>query len=372
MGQGVPLHLAGEENGSSFGCNQTTPSVRRPPRRSSVKHIAVASILVVVFTALIIVLLTSANLVPSLASREGEYVDLMFRAQLYVIAFIFSLIIVFMLYSVVVFRQKPGEAEDGMYIKGHTGLEITWTLIPLVVVIGFATWGALHLNEIMAGEPDELVVEVTGFQFGWRFDYPQYGVSSDELYLPYGRQVFFRITSRDVIHSFWVAEFRIKQDAVPGRWTELRVTPHKTGDYRVRCAELCGYAHAAMYAPVVVVEPAAFEAWLQGKSVEPPPSDDTTPAARGGALVRDNGCLSCHSVDGSILVGPTWLGLFGSQREMQNGQTVTADEQYLRTSILDPGAQVVVGFPNVMPAAYDFLPAEDIDAMIEYIKSLSQ
>ncbi len=335
------------------------------------RHILAASVLVVIVTILMILLLTSGNLLPGLASEEGVYVDLMFRAQIYVIAFIFSLIIVFMLYSVVVFRKRPGDESDGQYVKGHTKLEITWTLIPLIVVMAFAVWGAVHLTEITASEEGELIVEVTGFQFGWRFDYPQAGVSSDELWLPLGRQVLFRITSRDVIHSFWVPEFRIKQDAVPGRWTELRVTPTETGNYNLRCAELCGYGHAAMISRVVVVEPAAFEAWLQGAGVAQP-TPDTSPAGRGATLSRDNGCLSCHTVDGTTLVGPTWQGLYGSDRELENGTTVTADEEYLRTSILDPASQVVAGFPNVMPAAYSFLPDEDIEAIVEYIKTLSR
>lgn len=336
------------------------------------KHLAVASVLVVVVTVLMILLLTSTNLLPGLASEEGAFVDVMFRAQIYVIAFIFSLIVVFVLYSVVVFRKRPGDEGEGQYIKGNTALEIGWTLVPLVVVMFFATWGALHLAEITAGEEGELVVEVTGFQFGWRFDYPDAGVSSDELWLPLNRQALFRITSRDVIHSFWVPEFRVKQDAVPGRWTELRVKPTETGDYRLRCAELCGYAHAAMISRVVVVEPAAFEAWLQGKAVAQPPADDTTPAGRGAMLVQESGCTSCHSVDGTTLVGPSWQGLYGREQELEDGSTVTADEDYLRRSILDPGSEVVAGFPNIMPAAYNFLPEEDITAMVEYIKTLSR
>jgi cytochrome c oxidase subunit 2 len=337
-----------------------------------VRHIAVASVLVVIVTLLMILLLTSTNLLPGLASEEGAFVDEMFRAQIYVIAFIFSLIMVFVVYSVVVFRKKPGDEGEGPYIKGNTPLEIGWTLVPLIVVMAFATWGALHLTEITASEEGELVVEVTGFQFGWRFDYPHAGVSSDELWLPLGRQVLFRITSRDVIHSFWVPEFRIKQDAVPGRWTELRVTPTETGDYRLRCAELCGYSHAAMISRVVVVEPAAFEAWLQGTAAAQPTGDDTSPAGRGAKLAQDNGCTSCHTVGGTALVGPTWLGLYGSERELENGTTATADEEYLRKSILDPGSQVVAGFSNVMPAAYNFLPDEDITAIVEYIKTLSE
>jgi cytochrome c oxidase subunit 2 len=328
--------------------------------------------LVIVVAALLIVGLNVLDLVPNLASEEGAFVDVMFQAQLYVIAFIFSLIVVFMLYSVVAFRRKPDDKTDGPYIKGNVPLEIAWTLIPLIVVMGFGVWGASHLNEITAADSNELVVNVTGFQFGWSFEYPEFGVTSSDLYLPRGRQIRFEITSRDVIHSFWVPEFRIKQDAVPGMWTTLRVTPSEVGDFRIRCAEMCGYAHSAMYAPVVVVEPGDFEAWLQGQEVEAPAAVEASPEERGQTLASEQGCLSCHSADGSELVGPTWLGLFGSQRQLEDGSTVTADEAYLRESILDPEAQVVAGYPMIMPDAYDFLAQEEIDAVIEYIKSLRQ
>lgn len=336
------------------------------------RHIAFALVLVVVVTVLVILALNALDLVPQLASEEGQFVDQMFQAQIYVISFIFSLIVVLMVYSAVVFRRKPGDTSDGPHIRGNVPLEIAWTVIPLIIVMGFGIWATGHLNEITAGASDELVVQVTGFQFGWSFEYPDQGVTSSDLYLPRGRQVKFEITSRDVIHSFWVPEFRIKQDAVPGRWTELRVTPTELGDYRIRCAEMCGYAHSAMYAPVVVVEPSDFADWLAGQEVTPPPSGDLSPAELGAALVEQRGCLSCHSVDGSQLIGPTWLGLSGKERQLEDGSTVVADEEYLRTSILEPASQIVAGYPKIMPNAYDFLTEEDITAIIEYIRSLGQ
>jgi cytochrome c oxidase subunit 2 len=320
---------------------------------------------------LLILGLRAADLVPELASAEGALVDTLFGWQLYVIAFFFSLIVVLVLYSVVAFRRRPGDVGDGAYIKGNMPLEIAWTLIPLGIVMVFGVFSAKDLSKMMAHDPTELVVEVTGFQFGWRFHYPESGVTSSDLYLPRGRKVLFRITSTDVIHSFWVPEFRMKQDAVPGRWTELRVTPTEVGNYQIRCAELCGYAHAAMYAPVAVVEPADFENWLAGQAVEIP-AQDLTLAEQGAKLAEIQGCLSCHSVDGSSLVGPTWLGLFGSERSLEDGSTVVADDAYLRRSILEPEAQVVAGYPKIMPAAYGLLPVEDIDAIVEYIKSLSE
>jgi cytochrome c oxidase subunit 2 len=337
-----------------------------------VKHIIIAFVLVIIVAALVILGLTAFDLVPTLASAEGEFVDQMFTAQIYVIAFVFSLIVVLMLYSVVVFRRKPGDDSDGPHIKGNVPLEIAWTVIPLIVVMGFGVWGAGHLNEITAADPEELLVRVTGFQFGWSFEYPEYGATSSELYLPRGRQIHFELTSRDVIHSFWVPEFRIKQDAVPGQWTTLRVTPTEVGDYRVRCAELCGYSHAAMYAPVVVVEPDDFEAWVAGQEIEGPPTGAETPAERGARLAQETGCLSCHSVDGSDMVGPTWLGLFGRQLQFEDGSTAVADEAYLLNSIRNPGDQIVAGYPNIMPTAYGNLSDEDLNSLVEYIKSLSE
>jgi len=336
-----------------------------------VKHVVIVTVLVIVSTILVFLLLRGAQLVPEAASAESTYVDEMFYAMIFVISFVWSLIVVLVLYSVVVFRRKPGDMADGPHVTGHTGLEITWTIIPFLVVMAFAVWGATHLEEITAAEPDELEVRVTGFQFGWRFEYPDAGVTSNELYLPVDRQIHLVLTSQDVIHSFWITEFRVKQDAVPGMFTDLRITPTELGDYRVRCAELCGYSHSAMYAPVVVVEPADFEAWLEGEAVAVPEGGGT-PAERGAILAEEQGCLSCHSIDGAALVGPTWAGLFGSERPLEDGSTVTADEEYLHTAIVDPAAHIVQGFPNVMPPTYGSLPEEDIQALIEYIKSLAE
>ena len=339
------------------------------------RHFAIVAVLIVIGSIVAYVLLESIYALPLAASEEADGIDALFRGHFILISFLFALVVVFLLYSVVVFRRRPDEPEDveGDHFHGHTGLEIVWTIIPLMLVVVFGVWGARLLTDIIAPDEDEITINVVGQQWSWRFEYPEHGdITSDELVLPVHQPVRLEMTSIDVLHSFWVPEFRLKQDAVPGRWTELRVKPTETGDYRLRCAELCGYAHAAMISRVVVVEPAAFEAWLQGMSVAQPTGDDTSPAGRGAMMVQDNGCTSCHSVDGTTLVGPSWQGVFGSERQLEDGSTVTADEEYLRRAILDPGSQVVAGFPNVMPAAYNFLPEEDITAMVEYIKTLSR
>ena len=331
------------------------------------KHIINVVILIAVVAVVVGLGLNNLDLLPPLASAEGLLVDRLFSLHLQVIAFLFALIMVFMLYSVVVFRRKPGDEEDGPHVHGNTTLEIVWTIAPLIVVVYFSALGANYYWDITAENPDELVVEVIGSQFSWRFDYPESGISSAELNLPNDRPVLFEITSIDVIHSFWVPEFRIKQDAVPGMVQPLRVTPTQVGQYRLRCAELCGLQHSTMYAEVNVMEPGDFENWLAGQSA---PSDD--PVERGAKLSEVQGCIACHSLDGSVGVGPSWAGVFGSEESLDDGTTVTVDEEYLRQSILDPNSQIVSGFnPNLMPPSYgDILTPEDIDDLIAFIKSL--
>jgi cytochrome c oxidase subunit 2 len=184
------------------------------------------------------------------------------------------------------------------------------------------------------------------------------------------QQVLLRLTSRDVIHSFWVPEFRVKQDALPGAnlVKELRITPIKTGDYMVLCAELCGGAHADMNAPARVVSAAEFQTWVSEQLTKA----EEDPLKRGETYVQANGCLTCHSADGSRLSGPTLKGLYGSQVELTTGDSVYADEAYLRKAILEPNAQVVKGFaPNVHPGDYaSQLTDQQVSDMIEFIKTL--
>jgi len=347
------------------------PSPYSQRRRATMKHLVTVAVLVVVITAIVATGLSRLPLLPPLASEEGMLVDRMFHWQVLVIAFLFSLIVVFMLYSVAVFRRRPGEEGEGAYIRGNTPLEVIWTLLPLGTVLFFATWAAQDLNKMSASEPQELVVEITAFQFGWRFDYPEYGITSNELNLPRDRQVLFKLTSQDVIHSFWVPEFRIKQDALPGQIKTLRIKPTETGEYVLRCAELCGTGHAYMLGKVNVMDPADFEAWVAGQTA---PAGELSPAKKGAQIATAQGCLGCHSTDGTTLVGPTWKGLYGSKVTLADGTTVVADEAYLREAIVDPNARLVQGFPaNVMPAGYgDRLSDEEIDALIAYIKSLGQ
>ncbi len=343
---------------------------RSSQMKGSAKHFIFAGLVVAASTALIYLLLTNIGILPVEASVQAATIDRLFNVHWFMIALLFSLIVGFMVYSLVVFRSKPGEKQEGAYIKGNNRLEVIWTIIPLGTVIAFSFFGARNLAETRTADPQALNVKVTAFQWGWSFEYPDFGVTSRDLYLPVDRQVLLSLTSRDVIHSFWVPEFRVKQDALPGAnlVKQLRITPTRTGDYQVLCAELCGGSHAYMTAPVHVVAKADFESWI----AEQVGATLTDPVARGEKWAQTNGCTSCHSLDGSKLVGPTWKGLYGEQVALADGTTVTADDAYLTKSILDPNAQVSKGFPpNVMPSTYgSLLTPDQVKDIIEFIKTV--
>jgi len=329
------------------------------------RHFVVVGILVIAMAFLTYTGLNSAGLMPVEASAQAVPIDWMWNLQVIAMSFLFALIVVPMFYSLVVFRRRKGDTADAEHIEGNTTLEITWTVIPLFVVLLFAYLGAGSLAETRRVDPQAMVIKVTGIQWSWKFEYPDYGIASDELHLPVGKQVLLQMTSTDVIHSFWVPEFRVKQDLVPGRVTELRITPTREGNYKVRCAELCGTSHAFMEKPVVVSSQAGFVAWIAEQVALAAALD--TPEGRGQALVAANGCAACHSTNGAAGVGPTWLGLFGENVELETG-TVTADETYLTESIKDPKAKVVKGFQPTMPA-YPFTD-EQIADIVAYIRTL--
>jgi cytochrome c oxidase subunit 2 len=176
------------------------------------------------------------------------------------------------------------------------------------------------------------------------------------------------MTSRDVIHSFWVPEFRLKQDLVPGRITEMRVTPILVGNYKVRCAEICGTSHAYMEGPVIVSAQADFDSWM-AEQVKLAEVAAATPEGRGQALVLANGCAACHTITGAAGIGPTWFGLFGHDVTLAGGSTVAADEAYIHESIKAPQAKIVAGFENQLMPTYGFTDAQ-IDDIVAYIRTL--
>jgi len=303
---------------------------------------------------------------PVAASAQAIPIDWLWDLQIKVMSFLFALVIVPMFYSLFVFRSKKGDTSDGEHFEGNTPLEIAWTILPLMAVVTMAYIGAGNLADVKRADPEAMVINVTGSQWAWKFEYEN-GVVSDELHAPEGKQILLKMTSRDVLHSFWVPEFRVKQDLVPGRTTELRITPDLIGEYQVRCAELCGTSHAFMRAPVIVSSQADFDVWM-GEQVALAAALDT-PEGRGEALANANGCAACHSVDGSAGLGPTWLGLAGSQTELSDGNVVEATDEYLYNSIADPASQIVAGFETQQMPVFGF-NEEQISDLVAYIKTI--
>lgn len=335
------------------------------------RHFVIVAVLVLVISVLVYVGLVAADLMPVQASAQSVDIDWLWNLELMMMSFLFSLIVVPLFYSLIVFRRRRGETGDGEHMEGNTTLEVTWTIIPLFIVLTFAYLGAYNLGETRRLSPGAMEVTVTAQQFAFSFDYKDLGFVTDELYLPVNEQAILKLTSRDVIHSFWVPEFRVKQDMVPGRVTEYRITPTLlTGaqPFKIRCAELCGTSHAYMLANVHVVSQEQFDAWVADRQAEAEAAAQT-PEGRGEALAISNGCLGCHTIDGSGGTGPTWFNLYGRQEQLADGTTVIVDDAYIHESILQPQAKLVAGFESVVMPAYDFTD-EQIADIIAYIKTL--
>ncbi len=362
--------VAGVQNGDLSAPESNTQGVNANTNRRSnpMKHLIVAGILIVIITALLIVGMGQVNLLPVAASAQAVPIDRMFNLEFLVIAFLFSLIVVLMVYSIVVFRRKRGDNTDAKHVEGSQRLEIIWTAIPLLTVLGFAYLGSWSLSETTRADPKPLEVNVIGSQWSWRFEYPALGIVSNELRLPENKQALLHLWSTDVIHSFWVPEFRVKQDALPseGMTRDLRVTPTMVGAFKVRCAELCGLRHTYMESPVLVLSKTDFDQWV---SQETGVSDD--PVERGKKWYTSYGCNACHSIDGTPGVGPTWKGTFGKTENFSDGTSTTVDDQYLFESIRQPHAKIVAGFQALMPVniAAD-MTDDQVNDIIRFIESL--
>lgn len=337
------------------------------------RHFVIITVLVGVVAVLSYLGLNSLGLMPVEASAQSVPIDWLFDLEIKLIAFFFALIMVPLVYSLVVFRRKDGDESDAVHIEGNTGLEITWTAIPLVIVIALGIIGADNLRQVRAVDPQAIDVNVVAFQWGWRFEYPQ-GFISNKLYLPVNKQVVLKMQSQDVLHSFWVPEFRVKQDIVPGRIEEYRITPTRIGEYKVRCAEICGTSHSYMESPVIVVSQANYDVWVAEQAaaaqVAALASAGKPDAARGEKLYQESGCKACHSLDGAKGVGPTWRSLFESQVKLADGSSVLASEAYLVESIKVPSAKIVEGYPaNAMPN-FAYLSDGQAADLVAFMKTL--
>jgi len=302
---------------------------------------------------------------PHPASREAGRIDFVFWFVTVICVAIFAVVAAVIVYSIWKFRVSPDDDSDGPPIHGHTGLEITWTAIPTVLVVAIAIVSAIVLAKNGNAGRNPLRVDVTAQQFAWSFSYPGHAnLTSGDLRLPLGRKVELHLRSLDVIHSFWVPEFGQKQDTVPGLTTKLVITPDRVGTYPVICTELCGLGHAVMRTSAIVMKPADFDAWVskQGQALG-------GPAGQAGKTVFvNNGCNSCHTLKAAGSTAKVGPDLDKLPQEAQGaGKPLAA---FVRESIVNPNAYVAPGFPkNVMPQTFSQLPKTQLDALVQFLVS---
>jgi cytochrome c oxidase subunit 2 len=244
-------------------------------------------------------------------------------------------------------------------------------MIMAAILSLFLLWWVIGYRQFVAlREPpkDASTVYVTAKQWMWKFTYPDGRSANDILTVPLGRPVKLVMTSRDVIHSFYVPGFRNKQDVLPGRYTTLWFQPTKPGSYPILCAEYCGTSHSMMRGSVVVLTPGDYDQWLRAPTRDA--SGETDLRSEGARVAQKRECLACHTTTGQRHIGPTWAGLYGTSVTMDDGRRVLADEAYLTRSMMEPEADIVAGYKPVMPTFFGILPQPEAAALVEYIKSL--
>src|SRR5271168_2940747 len=297
---------------------------------------------------------------PARASTGAGNVDALYIFLLLLSGFmclaIFTMIVVFALR----YRRQHGRVAE--QIEGSTPLEITWSVVPLGIFIVIFVWGAYIFFQERTPPRDATEIYVVAKQWMWKLEHVEGQREINELHVPVGRDIEMIMTSQDVIHSFYIPAFRLKQDVLPGRYTVLWFRATKPGTYHLFCAEYCGTQHSGMVGDIVVMQPAQYEAWMSGGPAGPL-------SVTGEKIFAELGCSTCHRSDTQGR-GPSLQGVFGKPVQLEDGRTVTADENYVRECILDPGAKRVKGFQPIMPTFQGLVSEEQVNALVAYIKSI--
>jgi cytochrome c oxidase subunit II len=294
---------------------------------------------------------------PELGSEQGGRVDDLYVLVSVISLVIFAIVASVTIYAVIKFRARPDDEEDGKPIHGHTGLEVFWTAVPAALVTVIAIYSGIVLTkneDLVAGHR---VIQVAAAQFAWEFTYPDLGVTTGVLRVPEGEQIEFNLQSEDVIHSFWVPEWRLKQDVVPGTLQHVIITPTKVGEFPIICTELCGIGHSTMRSTAIVLSRADFDAWAarqQGAA-------EAGGATAGKAVFENAGCGSCHTLADAgttAQVGPNLDNVLAGR-----------DAEFVRQSIVDPNAEIAEGYQaGVMPDNFgEQLSDEQLNALVDYL-----
>ncbi len=302
---------------------------------------------------------------PEEATRAAREVDAMFGVWLAISLFFTVLIAALVVVFIIRYRRRSPD-EVGRSEKAGPWLEIIWSAVPLFIMLGMFAWGARLFFVQHRAPADAVEYWATGKQWMWKFQHPNGNREINHLHLPVGQTVKLTMTSEDVIHSFGVPAFRLKQDVNPGAYTSMWFTPDRVGTYHLFCDQYCGVEHSRMVGSVIVMSQEDYAAWLAGG-----PAMGQAPAAAGAQLFQSLACYTCHeSGPGWMARGPSLQGVFGHQVPLDSGGTVLADEAYIRESILLPAAKVVKGWQPIMPTYQGQVSEEQLIDLIAYIKSL--
>jgi len=276
----------------------------------------------------------------------------------------FSLLIAGLIIYFAIKYHRRSEDEVTEAVHEPMALELTWTMVPLGLAMVMYVWGASVFFTAVRPPRDALDVYVVGKQWMWKFQHTDGQREINDLHVPLGRSVQLTMTSEDVIHSFFVPAFRVKQDVLPGRYTTTWFNATKAGTYHLFCAEYCGTVHSGMIGHVIVMEPTQYESWLGGGAVE------GSLASAGEKLFQDLACNTCHTGQADAR-GPNLRGLIGRSIALEGGGTIVADETYIRESVLDPRAKIVAGFQPIMPTYQGLVTEEQLLSIVAYLKSLA-
>jgi cytochrome c oxidase subunit 2 len=303
---------------------------------------------------------------PPARSTTAHQVDNLFFLVLGVSVFFFALIAGLLLLFVLRYRQRA-EAVERHAPTHNTALEVMWTVVPVLIVMVIFYQGFVTYLDERTPPRNAYDIRVAARQWTWNFQYPN-GFVSDQLHVPVDETVRLTMSSDDVIHSLFIPAFRLKMDVVPGRYTSTWFRAETPGEYELLCAEFCGTGHSDMVTKVVVHKAGEFEPWLKqaGDFIKSLP-----PAQAGRKVYELRGCKQCHSIDGSVVTGPSFKGLYGETVRFTDGTGGVIDDNFIRDKILDPQAKIRVGFQGVMPRIKG-ITSQEITVLIEFIKSLKK
>jgi cytochrome c oxidase subunit 2 len=306
-------------------------------------------------------MLEGIPLFPEQASNLAPEVDNLYFGITAITAFFAIMVVILVILFAIKYRDKTGQ-KVGAPITGSIPLELGWSIIPFIISMAIFVWATIVFFHIVRAPEQTLEIYSTGKRWMWRFQHLDGASEINTLHVPLGRPVKVIFTSEDVLHSLFIPAFRVKADAIPGRYSSIWFTATKTGEYHLFCTEYCGTKHSGMIGTVTVMEPGEYQAWLSG-------GGGLSMAARGQQLFQQLGCVGCHLDNGSGR-GPALAGKYGTQETLANGTTVNVDDTYIRESILTPQMKLVAGYGPVMPTFQGLVNEEGVMSLIEYIKTL--